>query len=77
MRMHWRRGLAVLGMWSVAAGIGMAAPPVEPDASAASAARSWLARIHAAASGRNYEGTMVVTAGGVRCRTSAARAKLR
>lgn len=50
-----------------AASAGPTAPAgvrVPTAAPAAQDARAWLARIHAAASQRNYQGTMVVTAGG-------------
>lgn len=50
-----------------AAAAGSSAPGAAPTSHAAPAvqdARAWLARIHAAASQRNYQGTMVVTAGG-------------
>lgn len=43
-----------------------AAGPVEPMPSATPTdARSWLSRIHIAANGRNYQGTMVFSTGGV------------
>jgi sigma-E factor negative regulatory protein RseB len=45
-------------------GVAMAGPDAEP-AAVPTDARSWLARIHAAANGRNYQGTMVFTTGGV------------
>jgi len=37
---------------------------VEPSSAEPSDARSWLARIHAAANQRNYQGTLVFSAGG-------------
>ncbi len=44
----------------VAAGAGSPPAPAEPADS-----RAWLARIHAAANQRNYQGTMVFTASGI------------
>lgn len=58
---HWLPVLALAG-WLLPAqaggGVGF------PEAQAADA-RSWLARIHDAANQRNYQGTLVFTAGGV------------
>lgn len=42
-----------------------AGPPVTTEAGEPADARSWLARIHAAAQQRNYQGTMVFSAGGM------------
>ena len=55
--------------WCLAVGLlpGATAGPGEAlgGASAPVDARGWLARIHGAANGRNYQGTMVFSAGGV------------
>lgn len=65
LRRHVLRWLAPLclafGLLPTAAAAG---PEAGPGASATDA-RAWLARIHAAAHGRNYQGTMVFTTGGV------------
>ncbi len=42
-----------------------AATPVEPGLDTPADARAWLVRIHTAANQRNYQGTMVFTAGGM------------
>ncbi len=59
---HWLAPLCLVA--------GLLAPVASTGAEAAAAAmpvdaRGWLARIHAAASGRNYQGTMVFSTGGV------------
>ena len=62
---RWLRWLAP---WCLAAGLlpPSAAGPVESVALTPPVdARGWLARIHMAANGRNYQGTMVFSAGGV------------
>ncbi|MEF7614706.1 MucB/RseB C-terminal domain-containing protein [Aquincola sp. MAHUQ-54] len=66
--MRCRRLIPVAIVALSAAALGTAwAGPVSAPAAAASAPKdgpAWLARIHAAASQRNYQGTMVFTAGG-------------
>jgi sigma-E factor negative regulatory protein RseB len=63
------RVLRWLAPWGLAAGLLPAAMagPAEATlpATGPGDARSWLGRIHAAANGRNYQGTMVFSAGGV------------
>lgn len=59
---HWLAAAWLLaGSWPTA--WAAAEPPVA--ASAPTDARGWLARMHAAASGRNYQGTMLFWANGV------------
>lgn len=58
---HWLPILALAGwLLPVQAGGGIGFPEAQ-----AADARSWLARIHDAANQRNYQGTLVFTAGGV------------
>lgn len=59
---RWLAGLCLLaGLWPVAA---TAAGGSAPAAAAPTDARGWLARMHAAASGGNYQGTMLFSANG-------------
>jgi len=59
---RWISALALAGLLLPAE----AAGPAASDADAQPAdARAWLARIHAAANERNYQGTMVFSAGGM------------
>lgn len=51
--------------WALAAALLPGGVSAQPEAWASIDARAWFARIHAAASGRNYQGTMVFTTGGV------------
>ncbi len=65
--LSWRgRGLAAAALAAVAMLLPVLVHAGEGAAHAASAAeaRSWLQRIHSAASQRNYQGTLVVSAGG-------------
>lgn len=59
--------MALWGAWAWAAGpVGVVEAPAAPlTAGAATDARAWLARIHAAANGRNYQGLMTFTVGSV------------
>jgi sigma-E factor negative regulatory protein RseB len=57
---RWLSAFTLASMLLPAAAAGPAAADAEPTD-----ARAWLARIHAAANQRNYQGTMVFSAGGM------------
>jgi sigma-E factor negative regulatory protein RseB len=59
---HWLPLITLMScLWPLAAGATPAADSLDPPADA----RAWLLRIHTAANQRNYQGTMVFTAGGM------------
>jgi sigma-E factor negative regulatory protein RseB len=62
------KGLRLVLPWCLVAGLLPGLAGAGPDAASAAGpadARGWLARIHAAANTRNYQGTMVFATGGV------------
>jgi sigma-E factor negative regulatory protein RseB len=61
----WGCLLPAVVLANPAASPAMSSPRAEAGASEPADARAWLDRIHAAARQRNYQGTMVFTAGGV------------
>ena len=67
MRMSFRiRGWLLLLSWLALGQSGLARAAAEtPPGVMPTDARGWLARIHLAANGRNYQGTMVFSTGGV------------
>lgn len=58
---HW---LPLFTLMSYLLPLAALAAPAAPDANGPVDARAWLSRIHAAANGSNYQGTMVFSVGG-------------